>query len=70
MSTENNGPQEGGDATDVVYEIWRQDDNGNKFLMLQASSEAEADRIVRSFGAKGHKQLYWYESKAIHQDSE
>ena len=47
----------------VKYELWRQDDNGNKFLVETFNDYAPA--LVRKmyFEILGHKQLYWIEEK-------
>jgi hypothetical protein len=41
------------------YELWRQDDNGNKFLVKHVSSQEEADEWVEKMTKRGHKQTYW-----------
>ena len=40
----------------------RQDDNGNRFVVAGALTEAEARLLSASYAARGHKQLYWAES--------
>lgn len=41
------------------YEVWRQDDHGNKFLVRahagELAAQAQADELTR----RGHKQTYW-----------
>src|SRR5689334_3051682 len=34
------------------WAVWRQDDNGNRFLVSEGHSQAEAERIVAEYGAK------------------
>jgi hypothetical protein len=41
------------------YSVWRQDDNGNIFLVKDRLTEIDAFRLIREFENKGHKQLYW-----------
>ena len=43
------------------YELWRQDDNGNRVRIdvFESAAEAEAERAA--FEARAHKQLYWVE---------
>jgi hypothetical protein len=41
------------------YSIWRQDDNGNIFLVKDSLTEPGALRLVREYERKGHKQTYW-----------
>ena len=42
----------------------RQDDNGNRFVVAGALTEAEARLLTASYAARGHKQLYWVEPMA------
>jgi len=47
-----------------VVERWRVlrlDDNDQRYLVTECSSEAEAQRIAAEYTAKGHKQCYWVE---------
>jgi hypothetical protein len=41
------------------WEVWRQDDNGNAFLMQYAASERDAKCLADTFERRGHKQMYW-----------
>ena len=41
------------------YSVWRQDDNGNIFLLKDSLTETDALRLVREYEKKGHKQTYW-----------
>ncbi len=41
-----------------VWSVYRQDDNGNKFLVKDKLNKSEADKLVQEF-SKGHKQYYW-----------
>lgn len=41
------------------WELWRQDDNGQRFLVARFSCQSEAESQRCSFEEKGHKQLYW-----------
>ena len=41
------------------WEILRQDDNGNKFIIQSNLAKEEADRLVAIYETKGHKQMYW-----------
>lgn len=41
------------------YSVWRQDDNGNIFLVNDRLTEVDAFRLVREYERKGHKQSYW-----------
>ena len=46
------------------WALWRQDDNGNRELMRRFASRADAEREMRDYEARGHKQTYWIESAA------
>jgi hypothetical protein len=38
--------------------VWRQDDNGNRFVVERHLSRDEAERLAAEFEARGHKQVY------------
>ncbi|MFO0619076.1 MAG: VOC family protein [Polyangiaceae bacterium] len=44
---------------DGRWSLWRQDDNGNRFLMSSAHTRPEAERLAAEFEARAHKQIYW-----------
>jgi hypothetical protein len=46
------------------YELWRQDDNGNRVRIDVFESEAEAEAARAAFEARAHKQMYWVEEVA------
>jgi hypothetical protein len=48
-------------AAHTTWTIHRQDDNGNQFVVQTGLSQEEAERLVATFTARGHKQLYWAE---------
>lgn len=41
------------------YLLWRQDDNGQVFLISRFHSREQAERARSNFQSRGHKQLYW-----------
>jgi hypothetical protein len=41
--------------------VYRQDDNGNRFVVATGLTQEEAERLVADFEARGHKQCYWAE---------
>lgn len=43
------------------HELWRQDDNGHKFLIETFPCRADAVRAMKEFEARLHKQTYWIE---------
>ena len=46
-----------------AWELWRQDDNGNRFRIARFASRAQADAEQRRFEALGHKQTYWVQPR-------
>lgn len=49
-------------VADERWVVWRQDDNGNRFVVARKASRAEADELAAEMEARGHKQLYWVEA--------
>jgi UDP-N-acetyl-2-amino-2-deoxyglucuronate dehydrogenase len=47
------------------WAVHRQDDNGNRFVVREHLSQAEAVRLVAEFEARGHKQMYWAEPELV-----
>jgi hypothetical protein len=41
--------------------VVRQDDSGNRYRVGRYATRAEAQKIVDSLDARGHKRLYWVE---------
>lgn len=41
------------------FELWRQDDNGNEFLVSKFSCRHEAQLLRKRLERRGHKQHYW-----------
>jgi hypothetical protein len=55
----NDDQTENRDALDTAqWSVWRQGDDGNRFVMAEGLSEAAARQMVAEFEARGHKQLY------------
>ena len=46
-----------------AWELWRQDDNGNRFRIGRFDTRARADAEQRRFEALAHKQTYWVERR-------
>jgi UDP-N-acetyl-2-amino-2-deoxyglucuronate dehydrogenase len=44
-----------------TWTVYRQDDNGNRFVVSTRLGREEAERLVAEFEARGHKQVYWAE---------
>lgn len=43
------------------HQLWRQDDNGHKFLIETFPCKADAVKAMKEFEARLHKQTYWIE---------
>jgi hypothetical protein len=43
------------------WRVWRQDDNGNRFLIARDLPQEEASKMVQELERRGHKQVYWSE---------
>jgi hypothetical protein len=52
------------DADAGGWELWRQDDNGNRFLIGRFGTAQAAEAEQRHFEALGHKQTYWVQPAA------
>ncbi|HKQ03879.1 MAG TPA: hypothetical protein VJ464_02010 [Blastocatellia bacterium] len=46
------------------HEVWREDDNGNRFLVEVTPNRAEAAMIEKRLTGLGHKQVYWIEGRS------
>ncbi|MDF2177022.1 hypothetical protein P2G88_01990 [Aliiglaciecola sp. CAU 1673] len=46
------------------FELWRQDDNANEFLIQTFHCRQEALLKMGRLAMGGHKQLYWIKSRA------
>jgi hypothetical protein len=51
-------PDEGGGPR-ASWSVWRQDDNGNTFLVSSGHTQQDAEALRSELEARGHKQLYW-----------
>ena len=52
-------PSAAGGLDAAAWALWRQDDNGNRFLIARFASAQAAEAEQRRFEALGHKQTYW-----------
>lgn len=43
----------------MTCELWRQDDNGQRFLVGCYPTRGEAERRMAELGRFPHKQIYW-----------
>ncbi len=48
----------------MIYELWRQDDNGNRFLIGVFPGRATAEERMAELCRNPHKQIYWIVEKA------
>jgi hypothetical protein len=46
---------------DHRYALWRQDDNGNRFLVATFASREEAEGRLGELSRLPHRQIYWIE---------
>lgn len=47
------------DGAAADWQVWRQDDNGNRAVLQRDLTKGDAERVAREFEARGHKQMYW-----------
>jgi putative RNA 2'-phosphotransferase len=59
MSTHGEATRSAPDATGGEWIVWRQDDNGNRFVVARRAFRAEAEALAGEMEARGHKQTYW-----------
>jgi hypothetical protein len=43
------------------WTVWRQDGNGNRYIVEHHTQRAVAETQAAEMEARGHKQLYWVE---------
>lgn len=48
-----------------AWELWRQDDNGNRFVIGRFNSAEAAEAEQRRFEALAHKQTYWVQPASM-----
>ncbi len=47
------------------FELWRQDDNGNRFKVAGFDRLADAEKKMAELTCSPHKQIYWIERLPI-----
>jgi quinol monooxygenase YgiN len=47
----------------LTFELWRQDDNGNRFLIDVFTSRVDAECRLADLMRNPHKQTYWITEK-------
>ncbi len=45
----------------MPFELWRQDDNGNRFLIDTYDTGSAAEKRLAELTRVRHKQMYWIE---------
>jgi len=45
------------------WTVWRQDDNGHRFVVAHHADRQSAEAQAAQMQARGHKQLYWVEAR-------
>ncbi len=48
----------------ITFQLWRQDDNGNVFLVAVFNRLADAEDMMAELTRNSHKQIYWIEDNA------
>lgn len=48
----------------MTYELWRQDDNGNRFLVGTFADRDAAEHRLAELTRVPHKQTYWITEKS------
>ncbi|WP_169734286.1 hypothetical protein [Hamadaea tsunoensis] len=44
-----------------LWVVWRQDDNGNRYIVAKHETREAAEAQAQEMEARGHKQTYWVE---------
>lgn len=57
-------PVENDDEVDrPQWTVWRQDDNGNQFVVAHHVDRGQAETQATEMESRGHKQTYWVARK-------
>ena len=48
----------------MTFELWRQDDNGNRFLVDSFNERSAAEKRLAELTRCRHKQTYWIKERA------
>jgi hypothetical protein len=43
----------------TLYSVWRQDEHGSTYCIVQSLVKEEAERLCQEYEARAHKQTYW-----------
>jgi hypothetical protein len=55
---------------DDAWTVFRQGDDGNRFVVQTGLTRDEANRLVAELEARGHKQHYWAARETVRRESE
>jgi hypothetical protein len=50
--------------TETNWQLWRQDDNGNRFLVAEFDSREAAELRLAELTRSQHRQIYWTSESA------
>ncbi len=54
----------------MAFELWRQDDNGNRFLVDTFATRSQAEELMAELSRVPHKQTYWVDEKSSYETEE
>jgi hypothetical protein len=54
-----------GDTLSPLFELWRQDDNGHRFLVGTYGQQSMAEQHLAELTRVVHKQIYWISERYI-----
>lgn len=49
----------------MPWRLWRQDDNGNRFLVGEYNRKSDAETQLAELTRHIHKQTYWLEERPV-----
>jgi hypothetical protein len=58
-----------GEGQFTRWELWRQDDNGHRFIIARSPNRRKLEGFKTRLEAGGHKQTYWITRGATESDS-
>ncbi len=48
----------------MAFKLWRQDDNGNRFLVGTFATRYQAEELMAELSRVPHKQTYWVDEES------
>ena len=52
----------------MTWQLWRQDDNGQRFLVETFAEQRPAQALLDELEARMHKQIYWLSQEAAREE--